>query len=227
MEKRKFFGRASLVATAAMLSGCVTIPRHPIDQATGHALQAKTVASVRHASPDFMAFTPTKAAFGVLGAGAMISAGNAFVRDNGIEDPAPSIADGVLGAIGDKYHMTRVPIKVDPLKDDSVASVAGAAAGADYVLDVQTVGWNYAYLPTGWTRYRVNYVARMRLIDAHTAEIIAEGGCNRSPSNENDTVSFDMLEANRGQGVKDTLKTYADSCVDELKKIVGVEQGAG
>ena len=48
---------------------------------------------------------------------------------------------------------------------DSAQDLAQDHRGADYVLDVKTANWMFAYYPSDWSHYRVMYVARFRLIE--------------------------------------------------------------
>ena len=56
----------------------------PLAPNSGAALAGKTVVVTRHDKASFIAFTPGKAVFAMIGAAAMISAGNAIVRENDI-----------------------------------------------------------------------------------------------------------------------------------------------
>jgi hypothetical protein len=47
--------------------------------------------------PDFAAMTAGKAMFGMVGAFAMISAGNKVIRENNVEDPAHYIGSELAG----------------------------------------------------------------------------------------------------------------------------------
>ena len=67
-------------------------------------LNGKSLAITKHQRPSFVAMTPGKASFALLGAGAMIAAGNKIVDENGISDPAillgEQLASGLKNAFG-------------------------------------------------------------------------------------------------------------------------------
>ena len=73
---------AALLVLASILSGCVSSRTTSIGADSGHSLQGKSLALSKRAKQDFSAATPAKAAFGLIGALAMISAGNQLVADN-------------------------------------------------------------------------------------------------------------------------------------------------
>jgi hypothetical protein len=82
--------RVAGFAAVVLLPGCVTVSHKPMTKESSAQLQMKKVAASSYATPDFAAMTPTKAAFGLIGAAAMISEGNSIVKANGVEDPYQS-----------------------------------------------------------------------------------------------------------------------------------------
>src|SRR5262245_24065372 len=59
-----------------------------LSAAAASARSGKVLAVTRHEKPSFSAMTAGKAGLGMVGAFAMLSAGNKIVNDNGIADPA-------------------------------------------------------------------------------------------------------------------------------------------
>src|SRR5262249_40419206 len=108
------------------------------------------------------------------------------------------------------------------------AQVARASSGVDLLLDVRTLSWGFAYLPTTWNRYRVRYSARLRLFDMKTARVLAEGGCRRSSDETPDAPSYEELLANGAQRLKAELRSAAELCLGEFRaKTLSLEQGSG
>lgn len=206
------------MAAASMVAGCTTLREQPLTSGDMGNLSNKTVAVSRYAVPDFTAMTPTKAAFGILGAAAMISAGNSFVKDSNVPDPAEDIGQQLADALAGKYQIKTVTNIATPLSDDSVDEIAKHYASSDLVVDVKTVNWGYFYYPVNWASYRIMYTARMRLIDTQRKVVIAEGFCKRNPEKSEQMQGFDDMVANQGAWVKAILHGYAEGCVDELKQ---------
>jgi hypothetical protein len=57
----------------------------------------------------------------------------------------------------------------------------------------------------------------MRLVDAKSGSVLAEGGCARVPEHTPEAPSYDELVANSAQRLKQELKTAADFCISEFK----------
>jgi hypothetical protein len=77
---------------------------------------------------------------------------------------------------------------------------------------VRTINWMFAYFPTAWTRYRVMYSARLRLIDVKRSQVIAEGSCSRIPEETPNAPTFDQLVADKAALLKRELAVAAEHC---------------
>src|SRR5688572_25120486 len=187
-----------------------------MEASSADALRGKEVALAERKRPDFTAMTADKAAFGAIGAAAMISTGNDLVKQHGIEDPAVYIGESLASALGSRYSIRRSP-KGAPVLTDEAADLAKAASGVDLALDVRTLGWAFAYYPTSWARYRVIYNARLRLVDTKTGKVLAEGLCARAPEQTTASPSYNELLANNAERLKQELRAAADYCVSEFK----------
>jgi hypothetical protein len=95
--------RLLILAAAVPATGCVSVQNRPLADAAATSLSGADIARTSRERPSFSAMTAGKAAFGMLGAAAMISAGNDVVTNNNIEDPAHKIADALLSAIAEKH----------------------------------------------------------------------------------------------------------------------------
>lgn len=199
-----------------LLSACVSTKTVKADlsslQRGGHQLVTLTQREL----PSFSAMTAGKAAFGLIGAVGMISAGNAIVRDNRIEDPAIGIAQELSQRLADELS---VPVRVAESKTDAsdAAALARQYPGAGLLLDVQTVNWSFTYFPSDWNNYRVIYSVKMRLIDTRTGKLVAEGFCARVPEYSTDAPSYEQLIGNGATGLKASLKRSGDECQEEMK----------
>jgi hypothetical protein len=178
------------------------------------ASTAGAVAFTERKRADFVAMTPGKAAFAVLGAVAMISEGNRVVTENNVDDPAWALSKGVAAAIAEKrgLRVAETPLKVAKTKP---ADLAAAAGGADVVVDVQTLAWSYVYAPTDWTHFSVGYRARLQVVDAKTKAVLLKGDCLwGTPKGEG--VAQSVLLDNGAAGLKERLATATSVCMDQF-----------
>lgn len=207
---------AVTIATAA--AGCATIQKVSIDSNSVSVMKGQTVAlTTRAAKPDFAAQTAGKAAFAVLGAVAMISAGNEIIRTNDVQDPAGDISRWLGDDLRDIRGMQVVaPITVTSGDAEQLASAASGKAR--YVLDVETVNWMFGYFPTDWSHYRVMHVANARLVDVATRKVVAQGQCKHMAESNTDAPTYDELLDNRAAALKKELSVAALECASTLKK---------
>jgi hypothetical protein len=208
--------RLVVVAAALILAGCVSVQPTPMNASSAEALKDKEIALSERPRPDFAATTPSRGAFGMIGAGIAISEGNKLIREHGIEDPAYFIGKALAADLQDRYN-TRLSPKGVPTAGDEVKEVVKNANGADVVLDVRTINWSFAYFPTSWGRYRVMYSARLRLVDVKNGKVLAEGGCSRVPTQTDGAPSYGELMANSAARLKQELRIAAEHCISEFK----------
>lgn len=204
-----------LLSVSVTAIGCATTT--PLTPASAATLKGREVTISKRPAPDFVASTPGKAMFGLIGALAAISAGNDIVNNNGVEDPAPLIGRELSVELARRYGTAVSPNRILVIKDDDDAVTSPSASRADLVLDVSTIGWSFIYFPFSWDHYRVLYNARLRLIDRRTAQVVAEGHCSRVPEETPTAPSYDQLLANRAQRLKDELRTAAQICAGQLR----------
>ena len=193
-----------LMAGLVTLTGCVSTKIVPLQQARTASLQGKTLTIMKRVKPAFAAVTAGKAAFGLIGATAMIVKGNNIIEENNVEDPAAYIAKELAGDLANAYSMT----------------VIAAGSGADVMLDVQTVNWSFAYFPTDWNSYRVIYSAKLRLLDNKSRKMLAEGFCARVPDKADSAPGYAELMADQAARLKQELTAGADHCIAEFRSKV-------
>jgi len=206
----------ALVAVLTSISGCTTLESRAISGKAVEDISQKTVAYTSRAKPDFAAMTPGKAMFGLIGSAMMIAEGNQLVADNNLPDPANVISDSLVGELEGGFGAKRAPaVKVT---GDDVAQIAAAAQGtARYVVDTQTIQWIVAYFPSDFTRYRLIYSARARLIDTQSKTVVAEGFCRRVPDNVANAPSYDALVARGAALLKTRLNAVGKDCFNDIR----------
>jgi hypothetical protein len=202
----------SLLA-AALLAGCVSVQELPLAPGAGDVLRGRETTLAARDRPDFVAFTPGRAAIGGLIGGALtVDAGNRLIDTHNIEDPSAYIAHNLGAALGERFQTRLVPNPVR-VESDDVAALAKGYPQLDLLLDVRTMSWGYIYYPTSWNRYRINYAARLRLIDVKRAQVLAEGLCSRMGDDEANAPTGEELLANGAERLKSELRLAADWCV--------------
>jgi hypothetical protein len=205
-----------LIATAVLLTGCVSTTTKTIDAQALSAVRKQSVVHTTRNMPDFSEMTPAKVPFGLIGAALMISEGNKTVASNKVADPANAIAGALLNAMQSAQGMQVVasPVRID---SEDPARIAELAKGkARFVLDVRTLVWQMLYFPTDWTHYRVFYTAKARLIDVDTRAVVAEAFCKQLPDSNVNAPTFDEMLALNAARLKVINAAHAQACAESL-----------
>lgn len=180
------------------------------------AISGKTITVTRHEKPSFTAMTAGKAGFGLFGAAAMISAGNKIVNDNAVADPADlieqNLAPAVAKHLGAQLQSGPAPI----VKGGNPKELAAAANGADYVLDIESKGWMFAYYPADWNTYWIGYSVETNLIDAKSAKVMSKMTCYADTNKHPSSPSRDAMLANNAQIIKDVTAALGWRCVHRI-----------
>lgn len=181
------------------------------------AMQGKSVAVTIHERPGFSAMTAGKATFGLLGAAAMYSAGNTLVRDNDIKDPAEIVRTQLAASLASAYGANVLAADTTPSEAKKAKEVAATHPEADYVLDVRSAGWMYAYFPTQWGTYWVGYSAQVQLVDKSGRQL-ANAACNTHTRDNKHPPSREQLHADNAQLLKDVTAALGWTCTQLLAK---------
>jgi len=180
---------------------------------------------VRRAPPLAGVLRINYAAVGALaGAIATSDAGERFVRENAIADPALEIARELGDGLGRGYGVRPSPPVLAVVADEPT-TVAQANPAADLVLDVWTASWSIEPFSSENTRYKVRYVVNMRLIDAKvphpidgkSGAVIAEGTCTCESEDASLAPAYEELVADHARRVKSELDTAVEFCVEDLR----------
>jgi hypothetical protein len=203
-----------------VLAGCVSTRNATVSNERTKDWPFKTIAVTTRPRPDFVAMTAGKATFALVGAVAMIEAGNTIVKDNEVDDPAPVLAQSLLKAAETYYGVTPATNASVPIDTTDVPKLAHAAGGADLLLDVQSMGNQFRYFPTDWSHYAVDSAFKVRLIDVRAGSLLAEGFCRQTTQKDPSPPTKGELLADRAARLKSILATQRDACLQELKKDV-------
>ncbi len=179
---------------------------------------------IPNGKPVFMAAKPHDAlfgAFGAVGGAAMalneMSDGAKIVKDNGIDDPGPSIGKTIATRLAERSHGRVIAIPVDP-KHHAVNDLAASGTGAHarYVVVAGTMLWGFIYYTADWTHFHVNYFAGMDVIDTKSGAVIAKAKCNYHPVKAEENATIPELMANDAAILKAQLQHAADHCAGEF-----------
>jgi len=206
-----------LISAAVLLTGCVSTKNVQISPQDLKQLKENNVALTTRDKPDFAAMTAGKAMFALVGAAAMIAAGNDIVEENEINDPANYIRANLADALNESYGFSINENATKKVNSSKSAKIAKVFPESDLILDVETINWSFGYFPTDWDNYRVLYSAKLRLIETKTKNIVAEGFCSSVPKEDNTAPSHDELLANKAERLKQELRIAADKCIGEFK----------
>jgi hypothetical protein len=209
--------KITLIVAAACftLVGCATT--RPMSPEVEQTLPGKSVTQIKFGKPDFMAATPAKAMFGMLGAVAMIAAGNEIVEEGKVEDPAPYIGQELMKRMQEKYKTMPLTQTALQANTSDLDELAEAYPQSDLLLDVRTTNWQMTYFPLNWSQYRIAYGVRARLVNLKTQEVLAEGSCERFPEDDTNAPSYDEMVENQASRLKHELRLAANICVEKLK----------
>ena len=190
----------------------------PLPESAAGELAGKTVVVTRHAKPSFVALTAGKATFALLGAAAMISAGNKIVRENAIPDPADILERELAPAFARRYGMTLQPSPNPVIAEEKPAAIAATQTGVDYILDIRSAGWMFAYYPTDWNSYWAVYSVQVQLIDARTGARLSNLACNANSDKHPNSPSRNAMLANGAALLKDMTAGFGWTCTQLLAR---------
>ena len=214
----------SMLAMPLLLVGCVSTKNVKADVEMLRSDQPATVTVSARKKPDFVAMTAgTAAVGGLLGALAMIEAGNDIVEENGVQDPASYIGAELAKSMTQSLGVQLVENGGKLAESGKPGDLAKVYDNAHLLLDVQTINWSFTYFPTDWNNYRVVYSAKLRLVDTRTGKLRAEGFCARVPEKSDGAPSRDQLLADSAALLKNELKVAADYCIGQFRaNVLGV-----
>ena len=208
-----------MIFVVMLSSACSSIKNQSLTPEAAAAIKGKIVIVTLREKPNFSAMTPVNVQFGLLGAAAAVANGNSMINENAVDDPARTIQLLLSNRLVER-HGAKLgsPLLI---KDESAELLARQAKErADYVLDVQTLGWNSMYYPISWGRYKVMYSAMARIIDTRDSRVIAQGSCFYDPEKDDSAPTWDELVDNKAKRLKEILARYSQQCADSLDTVL-------
>lgn len=208
-----------------VLTGCAGIKTTELTMKDSVRLEGKTLAVSRYNElPSFAAQTAVNVQFGALGLASAQSSGNKMIKNNGIEDPALSIAREIAQGLAANYRVKVIEADQFVPLNSKVDALVKTFADYDFILDVKTLGWGSIYFTSDWNNYRVMYSAHARLIDVANKTVLAEGLCSHVPDygNTDDAPTYEQLE--NGEGLRASLANSVAFCADTIQAATKLQQ---
>ncbi|MEN8133618.1 MAG: hypothetical protein ABFS45_26330 [Pseudomonadota bacterium] len=170
--------------------------------------------------------TNTKGAFAVFGVAAAVSEGKALVEEHKLVDPAINIKASLTKDLSETYQISDITI-IDEIRpyESNPEDVAAMASNEGIVLDVRTFGWGTMYYPFK-TKYKVNYVAQARLINAKDKRVISSERCLINEAYSEQSPTYDELMENGAELLKKKLAEASSECAVNFAQKIGVSHTA-
>jgi len=215
----------AIAAGALAVAGCAgnRIQQISLTPATAESLSGREISLSERPLPRIGAVTSSgalgNALFGPMIGEAMNSSiverANEMLRKSNMPNPAGQLAQELGDALAARYG-ARIAATRTPLSTDDAAEAAKNAAASDFVLDVNN-GWTLHHFALSPGKYKIFYLAKSRLINAKTGQVLAEGGCS-APRNENaeQAPTYDELFANNAERMKKELAKATEYCAAEF-----------
>lgn len=188
----------------------------PLPETAIANLQGKTLVVTRHKVPPYTAMTAGKAAFALLGAGAMIAEGNKIIRENEVPDPAALLEAQLAPAFAKHYGMQLKPATVAMIDVEKPKQIAATQTDTDYILDIRSGGWMSSYYPSDWAKYWILYSVQLQLVNAKDGTLVSNMACNATTNKHPNSPSKDQMLANKAQLFKDVSAAHGWTCMKLL-----------
>lgn len=208
--------KAAIMGLAVIsLSACATkLDTVPIEDPAAFKAATGTLKAVAEPAPDIMHSQSSKAAFGLLGAAASVSAGKKLVEKGVLQDPSLSVEAKLSDYLASKSGLSKSSAMTYTSRKE-VPDVPTNDGG--YVIDAETVLWGLNYFPLNWTSYQTYYTGNVRLIDSE-GEIVAATNCEfKYPETAAESPEYDVLVSGGGVVMQENLEIMADKCVEKFK----------
>jgi hypothetical protein len=128
--------------------------------------------------------------------------------------------------LSDIYQMSDIHVVSESMPYESdPENVAALASNEGIVLDVRTFGWGTMYYPFK-TKYKVNYVAQARLINANEKRLISADRCVINEKYSENSPTYDELMENDAALLKQRLAKATTECASRFAEKMNVNRTA-
>lgn len=173
---------------------------------------------VIYRSPAFTVATPSNSLVGSVpgvSGGALRMTSGTPGQDGSVYDPAAVVSEELGKALAFELGLTNLRPRPGPEPDDRPSALA-TSLGEGLVLDVKTLRWGMAPDPHLWTRYRVQYVARSRLIRLRDGRTVWQADCDASEREARSGSTLGELTAQDSAVLNDRLREAGTRCSRDL-----------
>ena len=121
-----------------------------------------------------------------------------------------------------RFGMKQGPSFTIPTSEPYEKTFLRPDTSTDYVLEIGPVSRLAVYFPTNWLRYRVIGLARARLVDARTGEVLGSGSFGSKPSERSEGLDHDEVMENTDGKVTRLMNEAMRQVADKFAKEVFV-----
>jgi hypothetical protein len=176
---------------------------------------------VRHPPPAFDLGNPGNtvlgSVFGLSGGSPVAGAQGTgeITRAFGLTDPARTVEDRFTAALAFELGLSSLR-PVDEIAAGDGLDDLHQAFGTGVVLDLKTIHWGLSPDSTLWTRYRLEYAARARLVRVEEATVVWQGVCDTSERAAERGATLGELTAHDAARLTEKFRDAAQACADAL-----------
>lgn len=206
---------------AVLLPSCVSTKNVPLSANDRAAMRGKTVVASKRALPSFAVLKPEAMAAASLGGaiggaiagGIAESQGKQQLLIHKIPPPEDTISSQVMKSLVARTGARPLPSPSSTVANEKPAAIAAQYQPADYVLDVRTTGWMGVYYPMTLTKYSIIHGSKMRLIEAKSGRVIAEGFHSYQGKDKKNAPNYVGIFSNGAAFLRAETKKSTDGAV--------------
>jgi hypothetical protein len=224
-QTRARFGRlAAVVVGAAWLAAVAGCAPRLVGIDRDALLQLKDqpeIRVVRHPPPAFDLGNPGNtvlgSTFGLSGGSPVAGAQGRgeITRAFGLTDPARTVEERFTAALAFELGLSSFRPVDETAAGDGLDDLQKAFE-TGVVLDLKTIHWGLSPDSKLWTRYRLEYVARARLVRVEEAKVVWQGVCDASEREAEGGATLGELTADDAERLTEKFRDAAQACADEL-----------
>lgn len=217
----------SLCLVGLFFTGCVSTRNLPISEQQIQYLEGRTLTVSTRVPPQFSILTNAQGlTFGLTNAlgvpilpSLSVDPTEALIEGNVVVDPSRMVAKSLAEKLGEQYSVVLAENDRAAINTSKDAEISAAYAGsADILIDVQTTYWSCIYVPLKWGKYRIGYMAKMRMIDLHDGKTISEGFFTWETPDEYPLPTYDEVFQDDAKELRKQLEMATHDAVGFFEK---------
>ncbi len=226
----KIAAKALFLVTISFIIGCANTRNTPIDSMVIVKSNPQKITVTKREKPGFQAWSSTYVHIPFIGIVAIYHEGDKLVKENGVDNPADNIGQEIARLLANKYNIETIETSDKKMISWDAEDIIRHHPEGGLIVDVQTIKWGYGYFfkgnyGKGEYKYRIFYDAKLRIMDSHSKNKIAEGNCYILPQDEDHIFTRDQLTENSAQVLKDELELATDDCLRQFnEKVIHIDK---